>query len=132
MKALRKVWNLIVVRLPRIVRGTVAQGDLFEVRADSAQKRPHSLWSQMRRRAEQLQQFQRPSPARTERKVLRAKSEKKHVTCRYFRQLLDALCEGRPSPSLPVLGDAGIEKRIQFVTESIVKLHEEFGDRLTA
>jgi len=112
--------------------GIAREGDLFEVRADSAQKRLHSLWSRMRRRAEQLQQFHRPSPARTERKVLRAKSEKKHVTCRYFRQLLDALCEGRPSPSLPVLGDAGIEKRIQFVTESIVKLHEEFGDRLTA
>jgi len=112
--------------------GIAREGDLFEVRADSVQNAPHSLPHRMRRRVIGLLQFQRLSRERTERKALRTKSEKKHVTCRYFRQLLDALCEGRPCPSLPALGDPDIEDRIRFVTESTVKLHEEFGDRLNA
>lgn len=112
--------------------GIAREGDLFGIHADSVQKVPHSLRRRLRRRVIGLPGFQRLSWARTEQKLISAKAEKKHVTCRYFRQLLDALCEGRPRPSLPMLGDSGIGERVQFVTESIVKLHEEFGDRLTA
>ena len=110
--------------------GIAREGDLFEIRADRVQKPPRSLRYRLRRRMIGLLEFQRLSRARTERKVIRAKGEKKHVTCRYFRQLLSALCDGRACPSLPSLGDPGIEKRVEFVTESVVKLYEEFGHRL--
>lgn len=57
--------------------------------------------------------------------------QKRWPTANYFSELFRSLFENQPLPTIPDIGDAEIERRIEAVGADIAALYEEFGEQLT-
>ena len=58
---------------------------------------------------------------------------RREVTLEYFTQLFESLFNSQPLPSLPQgINDPAIEKKVTDVTNSIVFLYQEFGNKFSS